>query len=65
MATLGVPYAMADVDAKGYHVTCPVATCGQKFYDDGSLPGEVTPEDRTTKGASHAYAVHYEQEHER
>jgi hypothetical protein len=29
--TIGVPYAPAGVDERGYHLTCPVADCGEKF----------------------------------
>lgn len=61
-AGVGIPYAFAEVDAAGYFVRCPVALCGQKFYDDGQVR-EPEPEDQATKGAVHAYAVHYQAEH--
>ncbi len=54
--TIGVPYAKAEVDNHGYHVTCP--TCGYKFYGKGRT------EDKVTKSAGLEYAIHYEKTHE-
>src|SRR5215469_6463632 len=34
----GVPYAPAGVDERGYHVTCPVTRCGEKFYAASAAP---------------------------
>lgn len=47
--TFGIPYARADVDDKGYFVTCP--ECGDTVYG-------------TTKGSVKKYGVHYVKTHE-
>lgn len=46
---IGIPYARADVDDKGYFVTCP--ECGETFYG-------------TPKGSTKKYGVHYVKTHE-
>lgn len=55
----GVPYAPAFVDDDGtYGVVCPI--CDLRIV----VP-EPLSEDHATKGASLAYAIHYETTHEK
>lgn len=57
--SIGIPYGPAVVDDHGYGVQCP--ECGQVFR--GRLLSHETDEDQSTKGASYAYALHYERDH--
>lgn len=52
--SIGLPYAVADVDERGYFVTCPV--CSERFYGSGS-------EDAATKGAGRLYGLHFVEAH--
>lgn len=55
---IGIPYATAFVDDDGtYGVVCPI--CDLRIV----VP-EPLSEDHATKGASLAYAIHYETNHE-
>jgi hypothetical protein len=56
---IGIPYARADVDARGAFVTCPV--CGEHFY--GCDESQRTTEDALTKGANAYYAQHFAATH--
>lgn len=52
---IGIPYAEADIDERGYFVTCP--DCQKRFYSKG------TSEDDVTKGATSMYGRHYQEQH--
>lgn len=54
---VGLPYAKADIDMKGYCVVCP--ECGARCR-----PTVVADEDEITKSAGAAYAAHYAEEHD-
>jgi len=51
----GVPYAPAGVDQQGYHVTCPVAGCGQKFYAPACCPSYKRTETAAGAAESHSF----------
>lgn len=64
---IGIPYAMAEVDDRGYHLICPA--CGHKSYDSDATAelgagDRSTAEDAATKGASLAHGEHWQAEHE-
>ncbi len=53
---MGVPYAHAAVDSRGYYVRCP--ECGETFHEETLL------EHRIGKSANAAYAAHWTRTHE-
>ena len=58
---VGIPYAWVGVDEVGYYAACPI--CGLRCRAEGSI-GESTLEDDVSKGASRAYGMHFERDHE-